>query len=158
MKQLIERADLKTVCDRLKGQGRTIVFTNGCYDLLHPGHLALLSRSAACGDVVVVGINDDASVRRLKGSERPIYPAKERAEILIALRCVDYVTVFPEDTPMETIRLVRPDVLVKGAEYKERDIVGARFVRSYGGDVVRVPMKKGHATRLLVRKISEASS
>jgi D-beta-D-heptose 7-phosphate kinase/D-beta-D-heptose 1-phosphate adenosyltransferase len=158
MKRVIERAGLETTCEALRAQGRSIVFTNGCFDLLHPGHLDLLARSAACGNVLLVGINDDASVRRLKGSERPIYPAEERAEILVALRWVDYVTVFPEDTPRETIRLVRPDVLVKGAEYKERDIVGARFVRSYGGDVVRVPMKKGHATRLLVRKISEASS
>jgi rfaE bifunctional protein nucleotidyltransferase chain/domain len=158
MKQIISRADLETMCEALRKAGRTIVFTNGCFDLLHPGHLDLFSRSAALGDTLLVGINDDASVRRLKGRERPIHPAGERAEMLVALRWVDCVTVFSEDTPLETIQLVRPDVLVKGAEYKEPDIVGARFVRSYGGDVVRVPMKKGHATRLLVRKISDAAA
>ncbi|UCH85081.1 MAG: adenylyltransferase/cytidyltransferase family protein [Candidatus Latescibacterota bacterium] len=158
MKPVIDRANLGTTCDSLRDEGRTIVFTNGCFDLLHPGHLDLLARSAACGDVLVVGVNDDASVRRLKGPKRPIYPVDERTEILLALRWVDHVTVFTEDTPRETIRLVRPDVLVKGAEYKEQDIVGARFVRSYGGDVVRVPMKKGYATRLLVQKISKAEA
>ncbi|UCG53843.1 MAG: adenylyltransferase/cytidyltransferase family protein [Candidatus Latescibacterota bacterium] len=136
--------------------GRSIVFTNGCFDLLHPGHLRLFSRSAALGDVLVVAINDDDSVRRLKGADRPIYPEDERAEILCALRWVDCVTIFPEDTPLETIELVRPDVLVKGAEYQERDIVGASFVRSYGGNVVRIPMKKGFATRLMVERFSRS--
>ncbi|MEJ2719751.1 MAG: adenylyltransferase/cytidyltransferase family protein [bacterium] len=157
MKCIIGRSDLENTCAELRRDGQTIVFTNGCFDLLHPGHLDLLSRAAALGDTLLVGINDDASVRRLKGPERPIYPGGERAEMLLALRWVDCVTVFSEDTPRETIRLVRPDVLVKGAEYEERDIVGARFVRSYGGRVVRVPMKKGHATRLLVEKISKVS-
>ena len=135
--------------------GRRIVFTNGCFDLLHPGHLRLLRRAAGLGDVLVVAINDDASVARLKGAGRPIYPAAERAEILLALRWVDHVTVFPEDTPLVTIERVRPDVLVKGAEYRKKDIVGASFVGGYGGQVVRVPMKKGHSTRQLVRRMSE---
>lgn len=136
--------------------GRRVVFTNGCFDLLHPGHLGLLSRAAAQGDVLVVAINDDASVRRLKGTGRPIYPAEERAEILLALRWVDHVTVFPEDTPLETIERVRPDVLVKGSEYRTKDIVGAAFVASYGGRVVRVPMRKGHSTRSIVRRMQAA--
>lgn len=154
MKAIVDRPRLGSAFGELRKSGRKIVFTNGCFDLLHPGHLRLFSRSAELGDVLVVAINDDDSVRRLKGADRPIYPQGERSEILLALRWVDYVTVFPEDTPLETIELVRPDVLVKGAEYKERDIVGARFVRSYGGDVVRIPMKKGHATRLMLRRIS----
>ena len=154
MGRVLERNELIDAMEKIRNRGERIVFTNGCFDLLHPGHLRLLSKSKAMGDVLVVGINDDASVRKLKGPGRPIYPAGERAEILLALRYVDYVTVFPEDTPLETIERVRPDVLVKGAEYKETEIVGATFVRSYGGDVERIPMKKGHSTRLMVKKIS----
>jgi D-beta-D-heptose 7-phosphate kinase/D-beta-D-heptose 1-phosphate adenosyltransferase len=153
MKSVLARKGLPAVMGKHRRAGRRIVFTNGCFDLLHPGHLGLLRRAAAEGDVLVVGINDDASVRRLKGAGRPIYPAAERAEILLAVRWVDHVTIFPEDTPLETIEAVRPDVLVKGAEYRKKDIVGASFVGSYGGTVVRVPMRKGHATRLLVRRM-----
>jgi D-beta-D-heptose 7-phosphate kinase / D-beta-D-heptose 1-phosphate adenosyltransferase len=137
--------------------GERIVFTNGCFDLLHPGHIRLISKAASLGDRLIVAINDDASVRRLKGESRPIYPAPERAEILLALRWVDYVTVFEEDTPLETIRVVRPDVLVKGGEYLQRDIVGAAFVIGYGGTVARVPMMKGQATRSIVRRVGGAS-
>jgi len=156
MKGVIERADLAAACETLRGDGRRIVFTNGCFDLLHPGHVRLLSQSGAQGDFLIIGLNDDASVRRLKGDQRPIYPAAERAELLLATRWVDAVTVFSEDTPAETIELVRPDVLVKGDEYKEDDIVGAKFVRAYGGDVYRVPMKAGHATRRIVDKITRS--
>ena len=155
MKGLVSRTRLAVTADGLRGDGAQVVFTNGCFDLLHPGHLRLLSTAAGFGDRLIVAINDDTSVRRLKGAERPIYPAEERAEILLSMRWVDYVTVFPEDTPMEAIRLVRPDVLVKGGEYLQRDIVGASFVRSYGGRVERVPMKKGHATRRIVERLAE---
>ncbi|MEE9270103.1 MAG: adenylyltransferase/cytidyltransferase family protein [Candidatus Krumholzibacteria bacterium] len=158
MKNVIPRQQLRETCDALRGDGRRIVFTNGCFDLLHPGHMRLLSKAAARGDTLLVAINDDESVRRLKGKARPIYPAEERAEILLALRWVDYVTVFPEETPLETIRIVEPDVLVKGGEYKERDIVGAAFVRERGGTVVRILMKRGHSTRRMIRRISEVDS
>jgi D-beta-D-heptose 7-phosphate kinase/D-beta-D-heptose 1-phosphate adenosyltransferase len=154
MKGLVSRANLAAAADELRRGGARIVFTNGCFDLLHPGHILLISRAAAHGDRLLVAINDDVSVRRLKGVARPIYRAEERAEILLAIRWVDYVTVFSEDTPIETIHLVRPDVLVKGGEYLERDIVGARFVRSHGGSVVRIPMKKGHATRRIVARLA----
>jgi D-beta-D-heptose 7-phosphate kinase/D-beta-D-heptose 1-phosphate adenosyltransferase len=153
MKTVLARNGLSRAMEKYRRAGRRIVFTNGCFDLLHPGHVGLLRRAAALGDVVVVAINDDASVRRLKGAGRPIYPARERAEILLAVRWVDHVTVFPEDTPLETIEMVRPDVLVKGSEYRKKDIVGAAFVASYGGSVVRVPMRKGHSTRSIVRRI-----
>ena len=154
-KAIVARETLSSAFERERAAERRIVFTNGCFDLLHPGHLQLLSRAAELGDALVVAINDDPSVARLKGAGRPIYPALERAEILLALRWVDYVTIFPEDTPLETIERVRPDVLVKGAEYREKDIVGASFVLGYGGSVVRVPMKQGHSTRGLVRKMGE---
>ena len=155
MKGLIPRDELAEFFDGLKEGGRKVVFTNGCFDLLHPGHIKLLARSAEEGDVLVVAINDDASVRALKGPSRPIYPAEERAEILLAVRWVDYVTVFPEATPLETIKLVRPDVLIKGAEYKQTEIVGAEFVKNNGGRVVRIPMKPGHSTRGLVGRMAD---
>lgn len=158
MNNLIRRDRLEHHCQALRSAGETIVFTNGCFDLLHPGHLRLLERSATLGDRLLVAINDDASVRRLKGPERPVYPATERAELLLAIRWVDFVTVFPEDTPLETIELVRPDVLVKGGEYLERDIVGAKLVRSYGGTVARIPMKKGHSSRLIVGRVADTTT
>jgi len=156
VKRVLERAELWSVCDEIRRSGRRLVFTNGCFDLLHPGHLRLLSLAAARGDVLVVAINDDESVRGLKGPGRPVYPADERAEILLALRWVDFVTIFPEATPLETIEQVRPDVLVKGAEYRESDIVGASFVKRSGGSVFRVPMKKGHSTRSIVRRMTDS--
>jgi rfaE bifunctional protein nucleotidyltransferase chain/domain len=154
MKRLLDRKELGRAMDGYRRMGRRIVLTNGCFDLLHPGHLTLLRSAAGLGDVLVVAINDDASVRRLKGAGRPIYPAEERAEILLGVRWVDHVTVFAEDTPLATIEIVRPDVLVKGAEYRKKDIVGASLVAGYGGKVVRVPMRKGHSTRLLVRRMT----
>jgi len=138
-----------------RAQGRSVVFTNGCFDLLHPGHLALLEQAASFGDVLVVAINDDGSVRRLKGEGRPIYPADERAELLLALRWVDCVTVFSEDTPLEVIEAVRPDVLVKGAEYGAGEIVGEDVVVSCGGSVQRVAMRTGYATSRIVKRIVE---
>lgn len=134
--------------------GRRVVFTNGCFDLLHPGHLSLLEDAATLGDVLVVAINDDDSVRRLKGPGRPIYPAAERAELLLALRWVDAVTVFSEDTPQSVIEKIRPDVLVKGAEYGAGQIVGEAFVNGYGGTVKRFPMREGYATSRIVRRIA----
>lgn len=156
MKELIPRSELADFCREVHGRGEQIVLTNGCFDLLHPGHLRLLSRAASLGSRLMVAVNDDESVRRLKGPQRPIYPVSERAELLLALRWVDLVTVFGEDTPLMTIRLVRPDVLVKGAEYGEEQIVGASFVKSYGGKVARIPMKAGYSTRQIVRRITQA--
>jgi D-beta-D-heptose 7-phosphate kinase/D-beta-D-heptose 1-phosphate adenosyltransferase len=133
-----------------------VVFTNGCFDLLHPGHLALLEDAAAMGDVLLVAINDDASVARLKGPGRPITSAAERAELLLAVRWVDAVTVFDQDTPLETIRLVRPDVLVKGAEYGAGAIVGEDDVLEAGGRVVRYPMRAGYSTSDMVTRMKES--
>ncbi len=154
---LIPRADLENHAQAYRAAGKRVVFTNGCFDFIHPGHLDLLEEAARKGDVLLVAINDDDSVRRLKGFDRPIYPAQERAEILLALRWVDCVTVFPEDTPLETIRCVKPDVLVKGAEYQEENIVGAKYIRSYGGEVARIQMKPGYSTRIFIQKATESS-
>jgi D-beta-D-heptose 7-phosphate kinase/D-beta-D-heptose 1-phosphate adenosyltransferase len=152
---LIPREELEETARSLRNKGR-VVFTNGCYDLIHPGHLHLLEAAAAKGDILVVAVNDDDSVRRLKGENRPVYSAAERAEILLAIRWVDYVTIFPEDTPLATIQLVKPHVLVKGSEYKEEDIVGAEYVKKRGGEVARIRMKPGYSTRGLIRKVSNS--
>jgi D-beta-D-heptose 7-phosphate kinase/D-beta-D-heptose 1-phosphate adenosyltransferase len=151
----ISATALAEVASRWHDEGRTIVFTNGVFDLLHPGHLALLADCATMGDIVLVAINDDASVARLKGPSRPVYPAPERAEILLALRWVDAVTVFTEDTPLVTIERVRPHVLVKGAEYGSGGIVGEEFVIAHGGRVVRYPMAKGLSTTEIVRRMGD---
>jgi rfaE bifunctional protein nucleotidyltransferase chain/domain len=132
---------------------KRIVFTNGCFDILHRGHVELLRRAKSYGDVLVVGLNSDASVRRLKGRRRPLVGEKDRAFVLAALDAVDRVVIFDEDTPLETIRALEPDVLVKGSEYGRGAIVGADLVEGRGGRVVRVPMKKGFSTSSLIEKI-----
>jgi D-beta-D-heptose 7-phosphate kinase/D-beta-D-heptose 1-phosphate adenosyltransferase len=153
--QVVPAEALARVAQAWRQEGRRIVFTNGCFDLLHPGHLALLEDAAALGDVLVVAINDDASVARLKGPGRPIYPAAERAELLLALRWVDVVTVFEGDTPIEPIRRVQPHVLVKGAEYGAGAIVGEDVVLASGGRVVRYPMRASYSTSDIVRRMTE---
>ncbi len=150
---VISSDGLETWAEALRKNGKKIVFTNGCYDLIHPGHLAILEAAAKEGDVLIVGINSDDSVKRLKGENRPVYPEMVRAEILLAIRWVDNVTVFVEDTPLETITKIRPDVLVKGAEYGAGEIVGEEFLNSYGGLTVRFPMREGYATSEVIRRI-----
>jgi D-beta-D-heptose 7-phosphate kinase/D-beta-D-heptose 1-phosphate adenosyltransferase len=128
---------------------KTIVFTNGCFDLLHPGHLHLLSQAADLGDILVVGLNSDASVSRLKGPNRPIIPQNQRALHLASLFYVDGVVIFDEETPLHLIEAIKPDVLVKGADYEEQDIVGAEIVKSYGGQIFRIPLLSGYSTSVL---------
>src|SRR5262245_6050756 len=151
--------DVPTLRDRLaavRARGGRVVFTNGCFDLLHPGHVRYLAAARALGDALVVGLNDDASVRRLKGADRPILSAPERAEVLAALAAVDHVILFPEDTPQRLIADVMPDVLVKGADWAESDIVGADSVRAAGGRVERIDLVPGVSTSDLVRRIKGA--
>jgi rfaE bifunctional protein nucleotidyltransferase chain/domain len=130
-----------------------VAFTNGCFDLLHAGHVALLERARAEGDLLVVGLNSDASVRRLKGEGRPLFPQDERRETLLALEAVDRVVVYDEATPLELIRALRPDVLVKGADWALSDIVGREDVESAGGRVVRAELVPGRSTTSLVDRI-----
>ncbi|MEZ4388326.1 MAG: adenylyltransferase/cytidyltransferase family protein [Candidatus Krumholzibacteriia bacterium] len=137
--------------------GRTIAFTNGCFDLLHAGHLWSLAEAARHADSLLVALNSDASVRELKGPTRPLVPQEHRAALIAALRPVAAVTIFDAPTPREVILQVRPDVLVKGSEYAEEDIVGAREVRSWGGDVVRVPMRAGWSTSSIIAAIRRES-
>lgn len=151
--RVISRPALKRAVDALRKSGKRIVFTNGCFDLLHIGHVRYLERAGALGDVLVIGVNSDRSVRKLKGSGRPLMPEGERAEILAALSFVDYVTIFGEDTPAELIEKIKPDVLVKGSDYGKREIVGRDVVEDGGGRVVRVPLVRGRSTKGLIRKI-----
>jgi len=139
----------------LRARGQKVVFTNGVFDLLHPGHVRYLRRARGLGDALIVAINSDASVRANKGEGRPITPAAERAEILAALDCVDGVVVFDEDTPLEIISALQPDVLVKGADWAEHAIVGREIVEARGGRVVRIPVEQGHSTTAIVQKIRE---
>src|SRR6266508_1041560 len=137
---------LAEVLAGLRRQGKRIVFTNGCFDLLHPGHLHALSQAKSLGDVLVVGINSDASVKRLKGAQRPILNETERAQILAAMEVVDYVTIFAEDTPLELIRLLQPHLLVKGGDWSSEAVVGKEVVEENGGEVVVVPYQPGFST------------
>ena len=134
-------------------RNRRVVFTNGCFDLLHPGHVRCLEQARALGDLLIVAINSDASVRRMKGAERPVMPEGERAEVLAALAAVDYVTVFEEDTPREIIARLVPDVLVKGRDWGPDQIVGRAEVETAGGRVVSIPLEPGWSTTGLLEKI-----
>jgi D-beta-D-heptose 7-phosphate kinase/D-beta-D-heptose 1-phosphate adenosyltransferase len=133
-----------------------VVFTNGVFDLLHPGHVDVLLRARRHGEALVVGLNSDASVRRLKGNDRPIRSETERSYVLAALAMVDAVVPFDQDTPLDLILELRPDVLVKGGDYSEDTIVGAREVRSWGGDVVVVPLTPGHSTTSTIQRLRGA--
>jgi D-beta-D-heptose 7-phosphate kinase/D-beta-D-heptose 1-phosphate adenosyltransferase len=137
----------------LRRAHRRVVFTNGCFDLLHPGHVKLLSEARRGGDVLVVGLNSDESVKRLKGEGRPILSESDRAQVLGGLDAVDFVVVFDEDTPEALIRELRPHALVKGGDYTEATVVGAPFVRSYGGDVVLVPLVEGRSTSSMLARL-----
>jgi rfaE bifunctional protein nucleotidyltransferase chain/domain len=138
---------------RDKRNGRRVVFTNGCFDLLHPGHLRLLEQARSLGDLLIVGLNSDASVRELKGAGRPVLPERERAEILAALEAVDAVVIFDQLTPREVIAGILPDVLVKGGDWPGDQIVGRAEVEAAGGRVVSVPVVPGYSTTEVLRKI-----
>jgi D-beta-D-heptose 7-phosphate kinase/D-beta-D-heptose 1-phosphate adenosyltransferase len=150
-KQLDGEALLAEI-SRRRDAGQKIVFTNGCFDLLHVGHARLLRQSAELGDVLVVGLNSDASVQRLKGPTRPLNDEAARAELLAALESVDVVTIFEEDTPLRLIEAIRPDILVKGGDYQPDEVVGKAEVESWGGRLVLIPLVEGHSTTNLVRK------
>jgi len=141
-----------------KRNGRRIVFTNGCFDLLHPGHIGSLEQARALGDALIVGLNSDASVRLLKGAGRPVLPERERAEILAALECVDAVVIFDDLTPREVIARLLPDVLVKGGDWPGDQIVGREEVEAAGGRVVSIPVVPGYSTTAILQKIREGAT
>jgi D-glycero-beta-D-manno-heptose 1-phosphate adenylyltransferase len=147
--------ELEPLVRQLRRGGRTVVFTNGCFDLLHVGHVRYLAAARGQGDLLVVGVNSDRSVQTVKGDRRPIVPAAERAEVLAGLACVDFVTVFAEADPLRVIQALRPDVLVKGGDWAEAEIIGADAVQQEGGRVVRIPLVAGAGTSALIARILE---
>lgn len=151
--RILTHGQVRAFVARLRGEGRRVVFTNGVFDILHPGHVRYLQQARALGDALIVGVNGDGSVRRNKGPERPINPEEERAEVIAALDCADAVVVFEEDTPAEIIRLVQPDILVKGADWPADQIVGRDTVEARGGRVVLIPVEQGHSTSAIVARV-----
>lgn len=159
--KVISLEEFLKIRQRAKKQMKTVIFTNGCFDLLHVGHIKLLKKAKSLGDILIVGLNSDSSIKKLnrepsrrdKDDKRPILPQKDRAEILSSLESVDYVCIFNEQTPLNLIRNILPDVLVKGADYKMTQIVGREEVLKNGGKVVTVPLYKGKSTTDLIRSI-----
>jgi D-beta-D-heptose 7-phosphate kinase/D-beta-D-heptose 1-phosphate adenosyltransferase len=153
MDKIYSREKLKKIIDRLRKERKKIVFTNGCFDILHVGHTRYLEEAKKQGDVLVLGLNSDDSVRSLKGQKRPVIPENERADVVAALESVDFVTIFPELTPLELIEYLKPDVLVKGGDWKEEQVVGRKSVEKWGGRVIIIPEIKGSSTTNIVEKI-----
>jgi D-beta-D-heptose 7-phosphate kinase/D-beta-D-heptose 1-phosphate adenosyltransferase len=151
-------AKLAHEIQRLRQRGQRIVFTNGCFDLLHPGHIRYLRAARRLGDVLVVALNSDRSVRRLKGAGRPLVPLRDRCEVITALEMVDYVTTFSDDTPYHLIKQLQPDVLVKGGDWTPDRIVGAELVRAHGGRVRSLPFAGGYSTSKLVARVGRAQA
>ena len=149
------RDKLLTWRNGLRLEGKKLIFTNGVFDILHSGHIMYLEKAHEFGNVLFVGLNSDESVRRIKGPNRPLSPQQDRAEVLGALRAVDALAIFEEDTPLELIKLVLPDVLIKGADYTRASIVGADVVEAHGGHVLTVPLSEGRSTSGIVEKILE---
>lgn len=158
MGRIVSRAELAKLRASLKRQGRKVVFTNGCFDIIHRGHVEYLSKAKALGDILVVGLNSDDSVRRLKGPSRPVVEEADRAHVLAALAVVDYVCVFPEDTPLELIRAIVPDVLVKGADWAIDAVVGRDVVEDAGGSVQTIDFLPNRSTTRIIEKIARAGS
>ncbi len=156
--KVLDRQRLKEKVDSLRQSGKTVVFTNGCFDLLHVGHVRYLQMARKQGDWLVVGVNSDSSVRQIKGPGRPIVPADQRAEVVAAIGCVDRVTIFDEPDPLALIQLLVPDVLVKGADWRLEEIIGATEVESAGGKVVRIPLEEGVSTSDLIERICAATN
>jgi glycerol-3-phosphate cytidylyltransferase len=151
---VLNREDAKNIINNLKKEGKKVVFTNGCFDILHVGHLRYLNEAKECGDILVVGVNSDDSVRRLKGPTRPINNEDDRAEMLCGLKAVDYAVIFTEDTPNNLIGELKPNIHVKGGDYKKEDLPETKIVESYGGEVRILQLVDGKSTTNVVNKIA----
>ncbi|EKV56636.1 D-glycero-beta-D-manno-heptose 1-phosphate adenylyltransferase [Brachyspira hampsonii] len=149
-KKLIERNNLDTVLNKYREENKKIVFTNGCFDILHRGHVEYLQKARELGDLLILGLNSDDSVKRLKGNDRPINNEIDRAIVLSALECINYISIFDEDTPLELIKIVRPDILVKGGDYKIENVVG----REYSKETVLIDFVDGYSTTNIIKKIN----
>jgi rfaE bifunctional protein nucleotidyltransferase chain/domain len=153
MNKILDWGTLKNEVERRRKEGQRIAFTNGCFDILHAGHVRYLKEARETGDFLILALNSDASVRAIKGDKRPIVPQGERAEVVASLEAVDYVVLFDETTPLRLIEYLRPDCLVKGADWRAENIVGGEAVRSWGGRVVLIPFVEGASTTNIVEKV-----
>lgn len=153
LSKIVQREDLAQTMKTVRASGEKVVFTNGCFDILHVGHVRYLAAAKSEGNVLVVGLNSDESVKSIKRENRPIIPQEQRAEVLSSLWCVDYITLFDEPDPLSLIKVVQPDVLVKGADWPEEEIIGADFVKANGGRVVRVSVVPGVSTSRIIQQI-----
>lgn len=153
MAEIIQINKIKELSSKLKKEGKTVVFTNGCFDIVHAGHVDYMEKAKALGDVLVVGVNSDSSVKRIKGEKRPIVDIKNRLRLLQGLSVIDYLCVFEEDTPLELIKSVSPSVLVKGEDWKDKGVVGEDFVKTYGGKVELIKLLPGISTSIIIDKI-----
>jgi len=153
MNKILTKEDLRKKLDALRKKGKKIAFTNGCFDILHVGHVRYLREAKKTADVLVLALNSDSSVRSIKGKKRPLVNEKERAEVLAALEFIDFVTIFPELTPLELIKYLKPDVLIKGGDWPEEKVVGREEVKQWGGRVAIIPEVEGKSTTNVVEKI-----
>ena len=151
--KILKLSDLVKVLESLREAGKRIVFTNGCFDILHAGHVRYLTAARSKGDALVLGLNSDVSVKSIKPENRPIVSQDQRAEVLAGLACVDYITIFDEPDPLVLIQTIKPDVLIKGADWKETDIIGSDVVKSYGGKVIRIEVVPGISTSRIIQRI-----
>ena len=156
MKKILSWEALKIEVVRRRREGEKIAFTNGCFDILHVGHVRYLREARKRGDLLILALNSDVSVRAIKGEKRPLLPEEERAEVVASLDAVDYVTLFNETTPLRLIEYLRPDVLVKGGDWKKEAVVGGEAVRSWGGEVVLVPVVEGASTTNIIERVLSA--
>jgi D-beta-D-heptose 7-phosphate kinase/D-beta-D-heptose 1-phosphate adenosyltransferase len=157
LEKIVSRNFLLELLSQLRKEKKKITFTNGCFDLFHKGHLHLLNEAKNFGDILIVGVNDDDSVKRIKGEQRPYIPALDRARMIAELECVDFVVVFAEDTPLELIKMIKPDILVKGSDYKHKKVIGSEFVEGYGGKVKFIEQLTGISTSTLLSKIRHSN-
>lgn len=155
MDKILNTSEIKALCEAYKAAGKKIVFTNGCFDILHAGHVKYLTNARQLGDILILGLNTDASVRRIKGEKRPVIGEAHRVCVMAALFCVDHVVLFDESDPENLIKTVCPDILVKGADWQENDIVGADFVKALGGRVERIALEPGISTTRIIARIGE---
>lgn len=153
MNKILKRETLRTKLEDLRKEGKKIAFTNGCFDILHVGHVRYLREAKKTADVLVLALNSDSSVRSIKGEKRPLVPEQERAEVLAALEFIDFVTIFPESTPLELIKYLKPDVLIKGGDWPEEKVVGREEIKEWGGKVTIIPEVEGKSTTNIVEKI-----
>ncbi len=153
MNKLQTTKQIEKTLEQLKKERKTIAFTNGCFDILHAGHVSYLEKAKNFADILIVGLNSDTSIKRLKGVKRPINSERDRAIILCGLSCVDYVVIFEEDTPIKLIKTIKPDILIKGADWKEKAVAGCDFIKSYGGKCQFIDLLDNHSTTKIIEKI-----